>query len=112
MSLLEVRNLKTFFSTRRGEVRSVDDVSFTLEQGETLSLVVESGCRRDEGCGHPRAGGSRQKLPARDVGRDATARDDRHGAGLRPEAPDRRRAYDRARRDNPGPDSGDADRVA
>src|SRR5215813_7599267 len=44
MSLLEVRNLKTFFSTRRGEVRSVDDVSFTLERGETLSLVGESGC--------------------------------------------------------------------
>ena len=44
MSLLEVRNLKTFFSTRRGEVRSVDDISFTLEQGETLSLVGESGC--------------------------------------------------------------------
>jgi oligopeptide/dipeptide ABC transporter ATP-binding protein len=44
MSLLEVRNLKTFFATRRGEVRSVDDVSFTIEQGETLSLVGESGC--------------------------------------------------------------------
>jgi len=44
MSLLEVRNLKTFFSTRRGEARSVDDVSFTLERGETLSLVGESGC--------------------------------------------------------------------
>ena len=44
MGLLEVRNLKTFFSTRRGEIRSVDDVSFTLEQGETLSLVGESGC--------------------------------------------------------------------
>jgi oligopeptide transport system ATP-binding protein len=44
MSLLEVRNLKTFFATRRGEVRSVDDVSFTIERGETLSLVGESGC--------------------------------------------------------------------
>ncbi len=44
MSLLEVRNLKTYFATRRGEVRSVDDVSFTLEHGETLSLVGESGC--------------------------------------------------------------------
>ncbi len=44
MSLLEVRNLKTYFATERGEVRSVDDVSFTLERGETLSLVGESGC--------------------------------------------------------------------
>ncbi len=44
MSLLEVRNLKTYFATRKGEVRSVDDVSFTVELGETLSLVGESGC--------------------------------------------------------------------
>jgi len=44
MSLLEVRNLKTYFATARGEVRSVDNVSFTLERGETLSLVGESGC--------------------------------------------------------------------
>jgi len=44
MSLLEVRNLKTYFATQRGEVRSVDDVSFTIERGETLSLVGESGC--------------------------------------------------------------------
>ncbi len=44
MSLLEVRNLKTYFATRKGEVRSVDDISFTVELGETLSLVGESGC--------------------------------------------------------------------
>jgi peptide/nickel transport system ATP-binding protein/oligopeptide transport system ATP-binding protein len=44
MSLLEVRNLKTYFATKRGEVRAVDDISFRLEQGETLSLVGESGC--------------------------------------------------------------------
>jgi peptide/nickel transport system ATP-binding protein/oligopeptide transport system ATP-binding protein len=43
MNLLEVRNLKTYFATSRGEVRSVDDVSFTLERGETLGLVGESG---------------------------------------------------------------------
>jgi oligopeptide/dipeptide ABC transporter ATP-binding protein len=44
MSLLEVRNLKTYFATERGVARSVDDVSFTLDRGETLSLVGESGC--------------------------------------------------------------------
>ena len=44
MNLLEVRHLQTHFSTPRGEVRAVDDVSFVLRQGETLSLVGESGC--------------------------------------------------------------------
>ncbi len=44
MSLLEVKNLKTYFATRKGEVHSVDDVSFSVERGETLSLVGESGC--------------------------------------------------------------------
>jgi peptide/nickel transport system ATP-binding protein len=44
MSLLEVNNLRTYFAAARGEVRSVDDVSFSLERGQTLSLVGESGC--------------------------------------------------------------------
>lgn len=44
MALLEVRNLKTSFATAKCEVRSVDDVSFSLDQGETLCLVGESGC--------------------------------------------------------------------
>jgi oligopeptide/dipeptide ABC transporter ATP-binding protein len=44
MPLLEVKNLKTYFATARGEVRSVDDVSFTLQSGETLCVVGESGC--------------------------------------------------------------------
>src|SRR5262245_19107078 len=43
-SLLEVRNVKTHFMTIRGEVRAVDDISFKVNQGETLSLVGESGC--------------------------------------------------------------------
>ena len=44
MNLLEVRHLQTHFATPRGEIRAVDDVSFALRQGETLSLVGESGC--------------------------------------------------------------------
>lgn len=42
--LLEVSNLKTYFFTRRGIVKAVDDVSFILREGETLGLVGESGC--------------------------------------------------------------------
>src|ERR1043165_1842953 len=42
--LLEVKNLKTYFPTRRGLVRAVDDVSFHIDRGELLGLVGESGC--------------------------------------------------------------------
>src|SRR5206468_9307713 len=50
-ALLEVKNLKVHFPVRHGLfsrmkqfVKAVDDVSFTLEAGETLGLVGESGC--------------------------------------------------------------------
>lgn len=42
--LLEIRRLKTAFRTDSGEVVSVDDVSFSLKEGETLGIVGESGC--------------------------------------------------------------------
>ena len=49
--LLEVRNLQKYFPIQKGffkktigNVRAVDDVSFFVEEGETLGLVGESGC--------------------------------------------------------------------
>ncbi len=42
--LLEVENLHVHFWTRRGTVHAVNGVSFSLEPGETLGLVGESGC--------------------------------------------------------------------
>jgi oligopeptide/dipeptide ABC transporter ATP-binding protein len=42
--LLEVTGLKTYFPTRAGVVKSVDDVSFYIGEGELLGLVGESGC--------------------------------------------------------------------
>ena len=43
-NLLEVNNLKTYFFTRSGVVKAVDDVSFTIKPSETLGVVGESGC--------------------------------------------------------------------
>ncbi|MBL8309935.1 MAG: ABC transporter ATP-binding protein [Burkholderiales bacterium] len=42
-ALLEVSGLRTVFPTRSGELRAVDDVSFSLTPGEVLGLVGESG---------------------------------------------------------------------
>ena len=50
-TLLTVRNLKKYFPIKSGVfmrttgyVRAVDDVSFSVREGETLGLVGESGC--------------------------------------------------------------------
>ena len=42
--ILEVDGLKTYFFTREGIVKAVDDVSIYLNKGETLGIVGESGC--------------------------------------------------------------------
>ena len=42
--LLEIQDLKTYFTTLEGEVRAVDGVSFTMAPQETWGLVGESGC--------------------------------------------------------------------
>lgn len=44
MSILQVEDLKLHYQTLRGTVRAVEDVRFTIEKGETLGLVGESGC--------------------------------------------------------------------
>ncbi|MEZ4719055.1 MAG: ATP-binding cassette domain-containing protein, partial [Caldilineaceae bacterium] len=49
--ILEIKNLRKFFPIRKGlmrrvvgHVKAVDDVTFSIRKGETLSLVGESGC--------------------------------------------------------------------
>ena len=43
-NILEVEKLNLYYATRKGAVKAVDDVSFTLQKGKTLALVGESGC--------------------------------------------------------------------
>ena len=43
MALLEVKHLHTFFKTRKGIVKAVNDVSYSLEPGRTIGIVGESG---------------------------------------------------------------------
>ena len=43
MSLLEVKNLKTYFYLDRMEYPAVDDVSFILEEGKAIAIIGESG---------------------------------------------------------------------
>ena len=43
MALLEVKNLHTYFKTKKGTVKAVNDVSYSLEAGKTIGIVGESG---------------------------------------------------------------------
>ena len=42
--VIEVKNLKKYFSTPHGMLHAVDDVTFSIEEGKTLGVVGESGC--------------------------------------------------------------------
>lgn len=44
MPILEVRDLTVAYRTAAGEARAVDGVSFSLEPGQYLGIVGESGC--------------------------------------------------------------------
>jgi oligopeptide/dipeptide ABC transporter ATP-binding protein len=47
--LLEVEDLRTYFDTSAGTVRAVDGISYTVNEGETVGIVGESGCGKSVG---------------------------------------------------------------
>ena len=44
MALLEVKDLKVYYKTRRGINKAVDGISFEIDEGQSIGLVGESGC--------------------------------------------------------------------
>jgi len=50
MPLLTVTDLRTYFHTRSGVYRAVDGIDFSIERGETLGIVGESGCGKSVTC--------------------------------------------------------------
>ena len=43
-TLIEVKNLKKYFNVPKGTLHAVDDITFSIEEGQTLGVVGESGC--------------------------------------------------------------------
>ena len=50
MAILEVKDLKMHYQTKTETVRAVEDVSFSVNEGETFGLVGESGCGKSATC--------------------------------------------------------------
>src|SRR5579864_6835309 len=48
VSLLEIRHLDTRFATPEGDVKAVSDVSFTLDEGDVVGIVGESGAGKSQ----------------------------------------------------------------
>ena len=48
MSLLEIKDLQTYFDTKRGLIKAVNGVSLTIEEGRTLGVVGESGSGKSQ----------------------------------------------------------------
>jgi ABC-type dipeptide/oligopeptide/nickel transport system ATPase component len=48
-ALLSIENLRTQFDTSAGTVRAVDGISYTVNEGETVAIVGESGCGKSVG---------------------------------------------------------------
>ena len=72
--LLRVEHLKKYFKTSSGMLHAVDDVSFTIYEGDTLGVVGESGCgkstnRRSGG----RSCGFRSRRRAKSITRAVTS---------------------------------------
>ncbi len=82
------------------QIREALETHFDLEKKEANDALGRAPRPRR----HPQPEDAPQGLPAPVLGRHAPARDDRHGARLRAEAPDRGRADDGARRHHPGAD--------
>ena len=107
-------------SARRGDLDDLPGADDVAEPGVHRRLSADRGAAAAHGnvagggaqAGgraarrgrHPRSRVQGQRLSVADVGRPAAARDDRDGDRLRAEAPDRRRAHDRARRHDPEAD--------
>ena len=43
-TLIDVKNLKKYFNVAKGTLHAVDDITFSIEDGQTLGVVGESGC--------------------------------------------------------------------